>query len=372
MEIRARYVLVGLFSLAVIAAGFGFVYWLNNVGGLSERTSYQVRFESSVSGLLLGSAVQFNGIRVGEVTGLKLNPQDPRQVVVTIAVAADTPVRSDTQVGLVFGGLTGVPEVALTGGTPDAPPPQAPDGGPPLLIAAGGSTQDWTAAAREAFARIDELLSDNSEALKNTLANLETFSDALARNSDSVDTIIAGLERLTGGGKGGAGGTIYNLAAPSDITVAKIPDGQLVVNQPSASIAYDTQRFLVGSDGGEAMTFDDAQWADGAPKIIQSAVIRSFENAGFPRVGSDLEGLVADHALLIELRAFRISAEPNSQADVDLFVKITDSSGEVVAAKRFQATAPVAAMQAEAAAAALNEAFAKVAAELVPWTLAAL
>jgi phospholipid/cholesterol/gamma-HCH transport system substrate-binding protein len=124
MEIRARYVLVGLFSLVVIAAGFGFVYWLNTMGGLGERTSYRIRFENSVAGLLLGSAVQFNGIRVGEVTNLALNPDDPRQVLVTIAVTADTPVRSDTSVGLVFGGLTGVPEVALTGGTPGATLPR--------------------------------------------------------------------------------------------------------------------------------------------------------------------------------------------------------------------------------------------------------
>ncbi len=135
MEIRARFVLIGLFALAVIVAGFGFVYWMENTAGLGERTLYQVRFDHSVSGLLLGSPVQFNGIRVGEVTDLALNPGDPRQVLVTIAVAADTPVRADTTAGLAFGGLTGVPEIALTGGSPDAPPPQASDGGLPLLVA---------------------------------------------------------------------------------------------------------------------------------------------------------------------------------------------------------------------------------------------
>ena len=69
MEIRARYILMGLFLLAVIAGGFGFVYWLNNSGGFGERASYRVRFENSVSGLYTGSAVLFNGIRVGEVAG---------------------------------------------------------------------------------------------------------------------------------------------------------------------------------------------------------------------------------------------------------------------------------------------------------------
>src|SRR6516164_6646985 len=99
METRAPYALIGLFVLAAIGAVFGFAYWLNNTGGLSERAVYRVRFENTVSGLLTGAAVLFNGIRVGEVTALGLNPDDPRQVMATIAVVAATPVRSDTEAG---------------------------------------------------------------------------------------------------------------------------------------------------------------------------------------------------------------------------------------------------------------------------------
>ena len=68
METRAPYALIGLFVMAVIGAVFGFVYWLHNSGGLSERTVYRVHFENTVSGLLKGASVLFNGIRVGEVT----------------------------------------------------------------------------------------------------------------------------------------------------------------------------------------------------------------------------------------------------------------------------------------------------------------
>ena len=75
MEIRAPYVLIGGFVLAVIAAGFGFVYWLHNAGSLTERTTYRIHFENTVSGLLTGAAVLFNGIRVGEVTALELDRQ---------------------------------------------------------------------------------------------------------------------------------------------------------------------------------------------------------------------------------------------------------------------------------------------------------
>ena len=78
METRARYALIGAFMLAVIAASFAFVYWLENKGGFGERAYYRLRFENSVSGLQAGSAVLFNGIRVGEVTELAPRPRSSR------------------------------------------------------------------------------------------------------------------------------------------------------------------------------------------------------------------------------------------------------------------------------------------------------
>ena len=100
METRARYALIGLFMLAVIAASFAFVYWLENTGGFLDRASYRIQFSSPVPGLLVGSAVNFNGIRVGEVTELALDPADPRSVVATIAVEKNIPIRSDTEVNV--------------------------------------------------------------------------------------------------------------------------------------------------------------------------------------------------------------------------------------------------------------------------------
>src|SRR5262245_66472920 len=84
METRARYALIGAFMLAVIAASFAFVYWLENKGGFGQRAYYQLRFDGSVSGLQEGSAVLFSGIRVGEVTGLGLDPEHPDRVVVAV------------------------------------------------------------------------------------------------------------------------------------------------------------------------------------------------------------------------------------------------------------------------------------------------
>src|SRR3954451_199914 len=211
METRAPFVVVGAFVLAAIVAVFGFVYWLHNSAGLGPRATYHVQFDGAVPGLLVGAAVLFNGIRVGEVTDLGLAPDSPRRVNATVSVASTTPVRSDTKVGLEFQGLTGVPVIALEGGTL-----QANFGEVPTLIAEPGAGQGMTQAARDALRRVDSVLAENAEPLKNTIANLQVFSEGLARNTGKLDSIVAGLERMTGGGAP-TQKVSYDLRAPSDL-----------------------------------------------------------------------------------------------------------------------------------------------------------
>ena len=199
METRANYVLIGLFTLAMIAAAFGFVYWFQHTGGTGERVTYRVLFDGPVSGLRTGSPVLFNGIRVGEVTGLILNPQAPRQVVVTLSVDPKAPVRADTKVSLDYQGLTGIASLSLTGGMLDSPKlPQA-NRIPPTLIAEPGANQDVTQTAREVLRRTDTILQENEVALRNSLKNIDTFTATLSHNSDRLDRIMAGIEGLTGG-----------------------------------------------------------------------------------------------------------------------------------------------------------------------------
>src|SRR5215475_12182179 len=261
METRAPFALIGLFVLAITGGVFGFVYWLHNTSGLGERTVYRVRFENTVSGLLAGAPVLFNGIRVGEVTGLGLDPENPQQVTATIAVVSTTPVRTDTQAGLEYQGLTGVPVVSLLGGTARAQLLSPSPTEPPILVADPAAGQSMAETARQALRRIDSVLADNSDPLKNAIANLNTFTGALARNSDRVDTIFAGLERSIGGGS--AKTTLpkyYDLAAPRTFPPSdKTAKSQLVVLEPTALVALDTQRIIIEVGTGETGGKDNAQ-----------------------------------------------------------------------------------------------------------------
>jgi phospholipid/cholesterol/gamma-HCH transport system substrate-binding protein len=374
METRARYVLIGLFTVAIAFVGFAFVYWMQNTGGLGPRAHYRVRFESPVSGLTAGSAVLFNGVRVGEVIRLKLNNENPRWIEASIAIDPAAPMRVDTRVGVDFQGLTGVPVILLAGGAPAAAPiPAAKDGEPPLLVADPASGVSMMQAGRQVLLRLDGVIADNADALHGTLDNLNTFSGSLSRNSERVDGIFAGLERLTGGGKKGSV-LVYDLTALKERPAGvKTPGGLLAVPEPSALQAFDSEKIQARPNIGGKSALEGLQWADNLPKVVQEKVLQSFENAGFGEsVSRPVDAITPDYQLLIDIRLFQISAEGEPSAQVEFGAKVVTGSGRIAGSRVFRQTAQIKNagaknVDAQAAAAALDEAFGKILMELAPW-----
>ncbi|QRM31043.1 MlaD family protein [Microvirga sp. VF16] len=199
METRANYALIGLFTLAVIAAAFGFVYWFSGGERGQARQTIRIVFSGSVSGLSQGSSVSFNGLRVGEVSSLDLLPEDPRRVVAIATVNSNTPIRSDTRARLEYQGLTGVANVGLSGGEPGAPPLVAGPGQPmPTIFADRSDFQDLIETARNIARRADDVLervsrviTDNEGSINRTIQNVERFSQALGENAEGIDRFLA-------------------------------------------------------------------------------------------------------------------------------------------------------------------------------------
>ena len=205
METKANYALIGLFTIAIVAAVFGFVYWFQSIGGTGERVVYRIVFEEPVSGLRTGGSVLFNGIRVGEVSDLRLNADKPQQVVALASIDKSVVLRSDTRVSMEFQGLTGIASIALAGGSANLPPLVGDKTNPPTLNATRGQAQDVTQGARDVLRRVEDFIADNEKTFHNALKNIETFSEALARNSERVDRIAMGMENLLGGADGKSG-----------------------------------------------------------------------------------------------------------------------------------------------------------------------
>ena len=192
METRANYVLIGAFTLAVIAAAFGFVLWFQSLHTTKQRSPLRVIFEGPASGLRNGGNVNFNGIRIGEVVSVKLD--NPRRVVALAMIENSAPLRKDTLVGLEFQGLTGVAAISLKGGEEAAPPVPLDEDGIPVLTADPNALQDFTEAIRATLQNVNRIVADNQQSVKNSLKNLEVFTEALARNSEKIDNVMVKVD----------------------------------------------------------------------------------------------------------------------------------------------------------------------------------
>src|SRR6201986_59889 len=196
METRANYVMIGSFTLAVIAAAFGFVLWFQSLHTTKARTPLRIVFEGPASGLRNGGRVNFNGIRIGEVMSVKLD--NPRRVVALAMIENSAPIRKDTLVGLEFQGLTGLAAISRKGGQEAAPAVPLDEDGVPVLTADPNALQDVTEAIRGTLQNINKVVAANQEAVKNSLHNLETFPSSLARNSEKIDNVMLKVDGVMG------------------------------------------------------------------------------------------------------------------------------------------------------------------------------
>ena len=200
METRANLITVGLFVLAVIAAGFAGAYWLLKGTKTGPRTAMSVLFQGSVGGLSPGANVSFNGIKIGEVTSLAFVPGDANRVIAYLSVDTRAPLKVDSRASLGFTGLTGYATVQINGGTNSARPLLDGQDGMPQLTAEAGSVQDLVEGAKRIMGRADEtltsvqtLIDQNGPAVSRTVQNAQTFSDALARNAGTVDRFMTSV-----------------------------------------------------------------------------------------------------------------------------------------------------------------------------------
>ncbi|WP_243050038.1 MlaD family protein [Dyella sp. RRB7] len=201
METRAHHVLIGLFTVIVVAAALLFALWLAKSSSDKQFADYEIVFNEAVTGLSKGSAVQYNGIKVGDVSQLKLDPQDPRKVLAWVRLGGDTPVRQDTHAKLALTGVTGLAVIQLSGGSPQSPMLVGKDGNLPVIVAdpsplsrilANG--EDLVVNINEVVARASAVLSpENMDRIGRTLDHLDKATGAISDQRDDIRTLLKQL-----------------------------------------------------------------------------------------------------------------------------------------------------------------------------------
>lgn len=207
METKANYAIVGIFTVLAVLAAFAFVYWTAAVGDRGETAMLRVRIPGSASGLGRGSAVLFNGVKVGDVQRVFIDANNPNAAIADTLVDRLTPITQSTQADIGLAGLTGQANIELKGGNVQEARllDEAEKAGKTAEIVANPSAvTNLLQTAQDIFNRADKVITNLegfvSEArgpLTATVANAEKFSKALADNADGIDQFLESVSSLS-------------------------------------------------------------------------------------------------------------------------------------------------------------------------------
>lgn len=185
METRANFVLLGGAAIVGMALVMLFSAWLVGSEWRTGYNVYDVVFQGPVRGLSDGGEVRFNGIKVGEVTDLEIDPENATRVIARVRIRANTPVRADSRARLEAVGLTGVNLIQLDAGSSNQPELRPRLGqAPPRIYAVPGTIEGL-------------LTQENAESLAATLRSLQRISEQLAREDSVVGESAETARQLT-------------------------------------------------------------------------------------------------------------------------------------------------------------------------------
>ena len=255
MERNANYAMVGFASLVLFVGLAAFVLWLAQIRFARDYDIYDIVFDGPVHGISQGGEVHFNGIKVGEVTRIALDPVNASRVISRIKVTSDVPIRTDSYATLEAQGITGVNYVQITAGTRTRPllKVATPKGQVPVirsqksaltdLLEGGGTVLQRSV---EALDRINRLLSDgNLKTVTGMLDDVHAVTGELRERraliSDaqhalqSMDITLQKVGQLSDSAKGLVDGdakrTLNNLAEAADSLKATSKQAQQMLGK---------------------------------------------------------------------------------------------------------------------------------------------
>lgn len=177
----------------------------------------------------------------------------------------------------------------------------------------------------------------------------------------------------------GCGGTAKNDTFDLSVSAAPVTRGpvlrsrQLLIADPTALKALDSENILVRLSGSEVQYLANSQWSDRLPRMVQSKLVEAFEDTGrLGGVGRPGQGLAIDYQVVTDIRAFEVDTAKNL-ANIEISVKLlNDKNGTVKAQQVFQSSARVSGSGNANLVKALDSAFADASRDIVAWTLKSL
>ena len=197
METRAHHVMIGFFTVLSALAAICFAIWMSSSSASSEYRYYTVLFKQAVTGLSRGSAVQFSGIRIGDITELTLDKQDPRKVRARIRIDPSVPITESTVASLSFTGITGNSVIELSHNNPDSPPLESEDGEDPVIYAKPSAISSLLENGEDLMTNINRLVVNARDILsEKNVEHISQMLEGLNKTTDSISDPNGNLQQL--------------------------------------------------------------------------------------------------------------------------------------------------------------------------------
>ncbi|MDO5666335.1 MAG: MlaD family protein [Alcaligenaceae bacterium] len=203
MEPKARHILIGLFTVLVSIGIVAGVFVLGKITTTKDWQYFVIQFNESVSGLSNGSAVEYSGLKIGEVERLELQA-NPNLVNAYVRIAENVEVRADVTAMLSMVGVTGQSLIAMSGGTKDAMLLVGDRHNRPIIYATPSplsqlfsSGEGLVSSLSENLIRLKKLLSeDNIAHFGQILANIDSLTGSLAAEGETLQSAIREADQL--------------------------------------------------------------------------------------------------------------------------------------------------------------------------------
>ena len=206
MERKAHYALIGTFVLVSLTALLAFTAWLSDAQFDKKYDNYEISFRGGVQGLSEGTEVRFNGLKVGDITELRIDPNDNNSVIVDIQVESNTPVDFESIGRMEPLGLTGLNYIQIIPGGPNSRLIKNSTDKDPfrlkgeasridLLLGSGGTVMESSQAALarinavmtpEAIMDFHEIL-NNLKVITNNFVDLKVDPEIFNRTMQSIE-----------------------------------------------------------------------------------------------------------------------------------------------------------------------------------------
>ena len=227
-----REVKIGIFAVVMILAAWAGVRFLKGFDIFGRNTIYYAAYDQ-VGGVQSASPVLMQGVKIGTVTGITLDPRHSDKVILQLTVKRQYAIPEDSEAKIISNSLMGSKAIEITYGTSE----RCLEGGDTLrssrdrdLMDMAGSELDFfkqklshiTDDLSRTLGNINSLLEQNASNISGTLGNLNTvtgdvaelfdtekahlqaavehlaaFADMLGENAPRVDSIVGNLNAVT-------------------------------------------------------------------------------------------------------------------------------------------------------------------------------